>query len=140
MPDHSIWHYLGVHQIGSGPHAGPRLEALDACLGKTEQAFRITKALFTGEAPRVLLRHGVSRQIAVLKLVPDAPSPMLVTRPRLHQKDVARGAFAVPNAPPVTPSLILRPLQRVEPAPPVATSDVVARLGADHVRNAEFIE
>ena len=61
-------------------HARPRLEATDACICKTQQAFRIAKAFLTGKAPRVLLRHPVSRQVTVRQQVPDAPSAVLVTR------------------------------------------------------------
>ncbi len=98
-------------------HPRPCFDATDACLMETEKAFRITKAFFTGEASRVLSRHRVSRQVAVRHQVPDAPSPVLVARSRLHQKYLSRVALCVPDATPCPSSLILHPAQGVEPAP-----------------------
>ncbi len=121
-------------------HPCPCLETTDACVVKTEEAFRITKAFLTGEASRVLLRHPVSRQVTVRHQVPDAPSPVLVTHARLHQKDVARVAFAIPDASPRAPSLILPPLERVESAPSAFDSHMLVRLRADNVGNTKIIE
>src|SRR5215216_6021281 len=77
-------------------HPCPGFEATNTCLGKTEQSFCITKAFFTGEAPRVLSRHSMSRQVAVRHQVPDAPATVLVTRTGLHQKHLSRVAYGVP--------------------------------------------
>ncbi len=104
------------------------------------QAFRVTKAFFTGEAPRVLLRHPISRQVAVRQQVPDAPPPVLIARSRLHQKKVSRVVRRVPDSSPCPSALILRPAQGVENAPSVFDPHRVVRFGADHIRNTKFIE
>ena len=121
-------------------HACPRLETTDACLGKTEEAFGVTKTFFTGKAARILLRHGVSRQVAVRHQVPDAPTSALVTRPRLYQKDVSRIALGVPDATPCTTPLIRRPAQGIKPAPATFDPHMLAGLRPNDVRNAQFIE
>src|SRR5947208_474424 len=120
-------------------HPGPRLEATDACFGKTEEAFRISKAFFTGEASRIFGSHPRSRQVAVRQQVPETPPPARVTRSRLHQKNLSRIALDVPDAPPCTTALILRPAQGIEPAPAAFNSHMVARLRANDVRDAQFI-
>ena len=79
-------------------HPCPRLETTDAGLGKTEQAFRVTEAFFTGEPTRIFGSHRMSRQVAVRQQVPDAPAPAPVTRARLHEKHLPRIALGVPDA------------------------------------------
>lgn len=130
----------GEGNSNQSEHACPRLAATDACMMKTEQSFGITKAFLTTKAPRVLLRHPNSRQVAVRHQVPDSPPSVAVTRPRLHQKDLSRIARGLPEATPGTTALILSPAQGIKPAPTTFNSHMVVRLRADDVRNAQFIE
>jgi hypothetical protein len=67
--------------------------------------------------------------------VPDAPSALLVARSRLHQKEVARVAFRIPDPTPGAPSLIRPPLERIKCAPLPFDPNLVVRLGADDIRN-----
>jgi hypothetical protein len=121
-------------------HPCPGCETTDTGRVETKQSFGITKAFFAGKAPRVLMCRSLSRQVAVRQQMPVAPSPLFVTRSGLHQEEMAGVALTVPEAAPSPSSLILGPLQRVEPPPPTFDLHRVVRLRADDVRNAHFIE